>query len=59
MNGFHDWRTTDALYDVPGAGFEFGTHGALHESEFGIYHSDDPDAMIAENPERYSLYDHK
>ena len=49
----------DALHDVPGADFEFGTHGPMYESEFGIYYRDDPDAMVAEDPTRYSLYDNK
>ena len=31
----------------------------MYEYEFGIYHSDDPATMVAENPERYSLYDNK
>ncbi len=44
---------------MPGAGYEFGTHGSMYESEFGIYHSNDPDTMVAQNPERYSLYDNR
>ena len=32
---------------MPGDGFENGAHGPIYETEFGIYYTDDPDAMVA------------